>query len=44
VLKDGDIYVLMNLLGHSNVATTMRYATVSREKLAVEVQRIGLIQ
>tara|TARA_Y100001954_G_scaffold238820_1_gene308752 strand:- start:29953 stop:30810 length:858 start_codon:yes stop_codon:yes gene_type:complete len=44
VLRDGDIYVLMNLLGHSNVGTTMRYATVSQEKLAIEVQRIGWVQ
>lgn len=40
VLKDGDIYVLMKLLGHSNVSTTMRYAEVSQEKLAIEVNRV----
>ncbi|MBI9081476.1 MAG: site-specific integrase [Pseudodesulfovibrio sp.] len=40
VLNDGDIYVLMKLLGHSNVSTTMIYADVSRDKLAVEVNRI----
>ena len=44
VLNDGDIYVLMSLLGHSNVATTMRYATVSQDKLAAEVQRVRWIQ
>ncbi len=40
VLNDGDIYVLMKLLGHSNVSTTMIYAEVSRDKLATEVNRI----
>lgn len=40
VLKDGDIYVLMKLLGHSNVSTTMIYADISRNKLAAEVNRV----
>lgn len=40
VLNDGDIYVLMKLLGHSNVSTTMIYAEVSRDKLATEVNRV----
>ena len=44
VLKDGDIYVLMKLLGHRNVGTTMRYAEVSREKLAIEIERVGWLQ
>ncbi len=40
----GDIYVLMKLLGHSVVTTTMIYADVSRDRIATEANRVRWMQ
>jgi len=40
----GDIYVLMKLLGHSVVTTTMIYADVSRDRIATEANRVAWLQ
>ena len=40
----GDIYVLMKMLGHSVVTTTMIYADVSKDRVATEANRFTWVQ